>query len=643
MTTKERMIALLNGELPDRIPFAPRMDLWYVAAQATGRLPEEYREDSLEDICRKENWGIYRLTGDYRFLETKTEDWPFTCLGIFSPPETVYDMSFDDSVNVQETLKDGVMDLVFETEKGDLHTILVLNNNMKKEGVTYPWIKEKLIKEDQDWERVALLFQGLKLTPRYDSFLAMEAFIGDHGLVVSQATDAASPVHIIQKNLINPTTFFTMYKEDRRRIDELAESTSLFFDQVIEIYKNFPGLAFAWGCNYDRTITFPPYFEKDILPWHLKVKETFQPLGKKIFTHVDGENSGLMDLINRSGVDACESLCPYPITRLKLHEYREKWLDKVIVGGIPAEYLIPGSASEQKMFDYLDYTFKAMAPGHRFIPGISDAVSPLSDFERIRKMGRYFEEKGSLPLNGEGFRDIFSGTESFDKAPADLAEETGILKKVQESIVKGEKDGQVQEQVQAAIDSGIPAENILEKGMISAMNYIGDGFAFGQFFIPEMLLSAQTMEAGVEVLKPHLVSGNASGNAGKILLGTVEGDLHDIGKNLVATMLKGVGFDVIDLGINVSAEAFVRAIQEYKADVIGLSALLTTTMPQMKKIIDAVVETGLRNNVKIMVGGAPVTRDFADQIGADGYADTAGGAARVTKELILNDSALVIS
>ena len=634
MTTRQQMIALLNGELPDALPFAPRLDLWYAAAQACDRLPAEYKKASLEEICKTEGWGIYRLTGDYRYLETKTEDWPFTCLGLYSPPETVYDMAFDDTVNLVSSLKDGVMDLKFETAKGDITTTLVLNNDMKKEGVTYPWIKEKLIKEDKDWERVALLFQALKLTPRYDSFLEMEKCIGESGLVASQATDAGSPVHLIQKNLINPTTFFTLYKEDRRRIDELAESIALYFDQVIDIYDNFPGLALAWGSNYDRTITFPPYFEKDILPWHLKVRDRLQPKGKKILTHTDGENSGLMELIIQSGVDGCESLCPYPMTRLKLHEYRAMWKDQVLIGGIPAEYLIADNSSEKEMIDYLDYAFKAMAPGHRFIPGVTDGVSPLSDFDRIRKMGAYFAEKGQLPLDGSDFTDIFAHVDGQDTGPGDLAQEEGILKEVQQAVIEGDKDAGIQERVQAALDAGLAAGNILEQGMISAMNYVGDGFAAGRFFIPEMLLAAQTMEAGVEILKPHLLANAASDTTGKIILGTVEGDLHDIGKNLVAIMLKGVGFQVIDLGINVSAEDFIQAIQEHRPDILALSALLTTTMPQMRKTLDAVAEAGLRDQLKIIVGGAPVTQDFANQIGADGYADTAGGAARIVNQLM---------
>jgi len=633
MNTKQRMLAAIKGETLDELPFAPRMDLWYAAAQAHNTLPEHYKNESLENICKKENWGIYRLTGDYRYLEKKHSEWPFTCLGIFSPPETVHDMTFDDNINIKTRMDNGVMEIVFETPKGDLTTTLVLNNTMKKEGVTYPWIKEKLIKKEEDWDLVALLFENLKLTPRYESFLQQERLMGDNGLIASQATDAGSPVHLIQKNLISPTRFFTLYKEDRKKIDKLADSISNYFDQVLDIYENYPGEVLAWGCNYDRTITFPPYFEKDILPWHIKAHERLSSRGKYIITHTDGENDGLMDLIRQTKVDGCESLCPYPMTRIKLHEYRKKWQNMAIIGGIPADYLIPGKTSEKEMIDYLDYAFKSMAPGNLFIPGITDAVSPLSSFNRIQKMGEYFAQNGKLPLKGDHFKDIFAGSETMIVDTSCLSEEQGILKKIQVCIIQADKS-KIKTLISTALTNNVPAGIILEQGMISAMNYVGDGFAEGKFFIPEMLLSAQTMEIGVAVLKPHLLKGTSATDSGKVLLGTVAGDLHDIGKNLVAIMLRGVGFEVFDLGINVSPETFVSSIQEHDADILALSALLTTTMPKMKQTIDAVVEAGLRGKIKIIVGGAPVTHEFAKKIGADGYAETAGSASRKAQELM---------
>jgi len=169
--------------------------------------------------------------------------------------------------------------------------------------------------------------------------------------------------------------------------------------------------------------------------------------------------------------------------------------------------------------------------------------------------------------------------------------------------------------------------------MLSAMEIIGERFKDGSVFIPEVLLSARAMNEALTVLEPFL-SVEDTGKTAKILVGTVRGDLHDIGKNMVCTMLKGVGFEVIDLGINITVDDFVKQVSDHKPDILGMSALLTTTMPQMQMIIESLTEAGLRSNVKIIIGGAPVNQKFCDDIGADGYAQDAGDAVALAKRLI---------
>jgi len=173
----------------------------------------------------------------------------------------------------------------------------------------------------------------------------------------------------------------------------------------------------------------------------------------------------------------------------------------------------------------------------------------------------------------------------------------------------------------------------LNLGMLSAMEIIGDKFKDGTVFIPEVLLSARAMNGALKNLEPHLASRDKQ-SRGTILIGTVRGDLHDIGKNMVLTMLKGVGFQVIDLGVNIKFEDFVHEVADKKPDILGMSALLTTTMPQMHNVIQALIESGLKEDVKIMVGGAPITEKFALDIGADGYARDAGEAVSLAKQLM---------
>ncbi len=186
---------------------------------------------------------------------------------------------------------------------------------------------------------------------------------------------------------------------------------------------------------------------------------------------------------------------------------------------------------------------------------------------------------------------------------------------------------------QEALDAGESAETILKEGFISAMDRIGVKFKNGEVYIPEVLIAARAMHAGMAILKP-ILSKSTGTMAGKVLIGTVKGDLHDIGKNLVVMMLEGGGFDVVDLGIDVPADKFVEAIKIHQPQVVGLSALLTTTMREMKTTIEVIEKAGLRNQVKMIVGGAPLTEKFAREIGADGYAPDAASAVDVVKSLL---------
>jgi 5-methyltetrahydrofolate--homocysteine methyltransferase len=208
---------------------------------------------------------------------------------------------------------------------------------------------------------------------------------------------------------------------------------------------------------------------------------------------------------------------------------------------------------------------------------------------------------------------------------------TDILKTIKETVVNG-KFKEIEAQVQQAIDGGTDLNQLINEALISAMDVVGKRFADGDIYVPEMLVSARTMKLGLEKVKPLLTSEQTQ-KKGTILMATVKGDLHDIGKNLVTMMLEGAGFNVIDLGVDISIDDVVCRVKEEKADILGLSALLTTTMPEMQKVIEALDEAGLRGQVKVIVGGAPINQDFADRIGADGYGEDAAEAVHLAREM----------
>jgi 5-methyltetrahydrofolate--homocysteine methyltransferase len=211
-----------------------------------------------------------------------------------------------------------------------------------------------------------------------------------------------------------------------------------------------------------------------------------------------------------------------------------------------------------------------------------------------------------------------------------------IIEIISKAIIDGNSQS-VRDQVQEALDSGLNPDSILTDGMISAMAEVGRLFEEGQYYVPEMLVAARAMKEGLAVLRPYLSDDSAS-KTGTVIIGTVKGDLHDIGKNLVAMMMEGAGFEINDLGTDVAPERFIDAIKsnlaESRQPIIAMSALLTTTMTNMQTIINGLIESGVRDKVKVMIGGAPVTEKYAEQIGADGYAPDASRAVTIAKQLI---------
>jgi len=206
------------------------------------------------------------------------------------------------------------------------------------------------------------------------------------------------------------------------------------------------------------------------------------------------------------------------------------------------------------------------------------------------------------------------------------------LQQIASNLYNGKQD-KVAALVQQALDEGVAPEEVLAGGLVAGMDEVGKDFKSGELYVPEVLIAARAMKAGMNILRPLLAESGAP-SAGKYLICTVQGDLHDIGKNLVRMMLEGAGFEAVDLGVDIKPDAFVAAVREHQPQVVGLSALLTTTMGQMKATIEALEEAGLRDSVKIMIGGAPVTEAFAKEIGADAYAPDAATAVDVARSLV---------
>jgi 5-methyltetrahydrofolate--homocysteine methyltransferase len=510
-----------------------------------------------------------------------------------------------------------------------------LTEEMRRAGGSLGWVQEQLIKEPRDYEIAGYIFRNIEVSPNYEEATAYIDSVGDDTVVaVGGPTLAASPVHQIQKELIDATRFFYEYNDNPKLIHELAESIEVYFDKVLSIIARSAAEVVLWGANYDDMLTYPPYFEKEILPWLRRVSEELGGRGKIVATHTDGENLGLMDLIRDSGCHVAESVTPYPMTKVRIEEYYRRWRDRItIMGGIPESVLLEETATEDEFEAYLDRLFASVAPGDRLILGTADSTPPDAVFARLDRIAERVAAEGRLPLRARPSSPLAAPpTSPAPRREAVPTTDDPELEALREALVAGER-GRLEAEVRGLLERGVPAQRILNDGMLPAMEFVGERFRSSEIFVPEVLLSARAMNEALRLVDPLLTTDAREAGA-CVLIGTVEGDMHDIGKNLVAILLRGVGFEVRDLGVDISPQEFVREVQQTKPDIVGISALLTTTMPTMKRTIDALRDAGLRGDVKVMVGGAPVNRKFADDIGADGYAEDAGAAVELARELM---------
>ena len=308
----------------------------------------------------------------------------------------------------------------------------------------------------------------------------------------------------------------------------------------------------------------------------------------------------------------------------------------VLMGGIGAAIDRPDSP-EEEIRSYVRNTLETCCPGGHFIPcityGLSGTVFPHVDPVINSEIEKY---NGELHLPKQSTPPVPRRRVAVQAAPAVQAEvdegSAQILDKISAALCKGQKK-KLLLLCQEALESGVPAQSILSGGLVQGMTKLGDDFSAGRAFVPEMLMAARCMNAATELLKPLLV-GEAKAPAGRVCLGTVRGDLHDIGKNLVKIMMEGSGLEVIDLGVDVSPETFVSTAKEQNCQIIACSSLLTTCMNEMRSVVSLAESEGFRDKVKILVGGAPITQSFCQEIGADAYTDDAAQAARKALELL---------
>ena len=634
ITNKERMLATFRGEEVDRLLFAPRLELWYLANATSGTLPRQHVGRAMNEIARAEGWPVYFRFADNQLDPKDQPKYLHRGLGLFGSRDTLYDFILPSDVEIKEHRDGGFRRVEYRTPLGVVSTTCQYDIETQKRGITIPALVEHLIKTPDDYAPAGYLFENTRVIPNHDRYNAWARDeIRDDGVAVGHGCSATCPIHEIQRDLIDPTQFFLHYGDHQEKMRRLAEQMEPLFDAMLDIMCDSPAPVVLWGSNYDDMLTYPPYFERELKPWIRKVGERLAAVGKLLLCHTDGENEGLMDLIRDSGMHIAESICPAPMTRVSLAEYYQHWSPKLtLFGGIPSIIALP-ETSDSEFEAYMDELFRAVAPGKRIVLGMADNVPPDAIFSRLQRLHDRVQNEGKLPL--KVFDTAPAGAshakpQPAEQAPAELAND--VYSELREDVFKG-RHLVIKDHVNALLERGLSPPDILDNGLIAAMGVVGRRMASGEAFIPEVLLAARAMTAAVTVLEARLAATGHKQN-GKIVIGTVNGDFHDIGKNLVTTILKGVGFEVIDLGVNVSGEKCCEAVIEHKPDILCLSALLTTTMMEMPRILTALEERQIRRQCKVLVGGAPVTEPFAKQIGADGYAANAVEAVNTVRRFM---------
>ena len=651
MTHRERLLKVARGEMVDSIPWIPRIDLWHNAKSLTGTLPPKYRQYSVEDIHRAEGWPLHKVIPEY-LKPDRPEDIIHRAIGLYRLKEFPYDFEFSSEIEIEVDYKESddesMTHVTYHTAVGTISVTHGITAEMQKSGASITWVKEHAVKSKDDYHTLAHLFANLKLKPAFDRFGRWKDSVGEDGIAVAQGLGIAcsSPMHFIQKTLLDATEFYLHYHDFPKEIAELVEVLEPVYRQLMDILAASPADAVLWSGNVDDMITYPAYYEKDILPWCRRAGQKLHAAGILTMVHPDGENRGLMDLIPQSDMDIADAVTPYPMTRIDIEEYYARWCrsgNMTIQGGIPEMFLLEESTTRDDLKNYIDHLLKVITPGTRFIASIGDTTPPNADFDRLLYIGERIEKEGKLPLQAGSFDPVSHARLAKAAAKPEIqpqpriaevsGKEDDLFLTAQKNVLAGDVDKLV-DTVGNMLDLKFDPREILSIGMLSAMEIIGERFKDGTVFIPEVLLSARALNEALKVLEPHL-AGMQIEKSAKIMVGTVLGDLHDIGKNMVLTMLKGVGYETVDLGVNVKAENFVKQVSEHRPQILGLSALLTTTMPQMQLVINALEEAGLRNQLKVIVGGAPVNTKFAEDIGADGYARDGGEVITLVKSLLV--------
>lgn len=383
MTDRERILAGIRGDTPDRLAWVPRLEFWYRGRRRQNTLPAELRDLSLFEIADRLGVGQYAVVPDFTEITDETHMVDRT-LGIYNLSVLPYRATLE-GVDRQVTRRGCETVVEYHTPLGSIRTAAVLTDEMLDSGASISYVTEYAIRELRDFDIVGYIFSHVRVEPQWDGYLARQRQIGDRGIVVAFTSGTACPMQHIMKDLMPVEQFFFALHDYPAKVDRLAEQLTPFFDAIKKCAAESPAEVVLLGGNYDDAITYPPFFEKHILPGLRGYADQLHAKGKYLMTHTDGENRGLLSLYRAAQFDVADSVCPYPMTSCRLDELRAAFADCITIwGGIPSILLCRDSASDGDFREFIDDLLRRYGRASRFVLGVSDMVTADAEWDRLQ-------------------------------------------------------------------------------------------------------------------------------------------------------------------------------------------------------------------------------------------------------------------
>ena len=381
MNHRERMLATIRGESTDRIPFAPRMDLWSIAQNARGTLPERFAGLNMVEVSEVLDVACHAVGADYSLPGGR--DVSLRGFGIDNHIDYPYRVALHglplESIDDGEHLK-----TLVKTSAGDIFTHLSRTAQMKRDGISLPFVRSYAIESLDDLEAIARIFEHLEVVPTPESYAAFKERVGDRGIAVARGPVAASPMHLLLHELMPMDQFFYAYADARDALRKLCKRMEPYFESALDALATSDAEVVFWGANYDQDLTWPPFFQEEIAPWLRRASARLHAANKFLLTHTDGENRALLPLYHGCGFDVAESVCPHPMTLCTLAELRAGMGPGVTVwGGIPSVSLLDATMDDTAFAAYLDELFGALGSGDHLILGVADNVPPDANLTRL--------------------------------------------------------------------------------------------------------------------------------------------------------------------------------------------------------------------------------------------------------------------